>query len=143
MMLTDYVNDVSLADFGKPFNHKAEWNRRLKTTGGRFFPSDGHLDFNPKLLELYGEPVFRQIVRHELCHYHLYFEGRGYQHKDKDFKRLLQQVNGLRFAPKLAPDKPTYCYVCQACGQCYQRKRRITLSNFACGKCRGKLVQRI
>lgn len=89
MTLTNYVQEVSLADFGKPFHHKAYWNKRLKTTGGRFFPKDGHLDFNPRMLEEHGELIFRKIVRHELCHYHLYFEGRGYHHKDRDFKDLL------------------------------------------------------
>lgn len=89
MTLTNYVQEVSLADFGKPFHHKAYWNKRLKTTGGRFFPKDGHLDFNPSMLEENGELIFRKIVRHELCHYHLYFEGRGYHHKDRDFKDLL------------------------------------------------------
>ncbi|ESA50261.1 Putative metallopeptidase (Zinc) SprT family [Streptococcus pyogenes] len=95
MTLTNYVQEVSLADFGKPFHHKAYWNKRLKTTGGRFFPKDGHLDFNPRMLEENGELIFRKIVRHELCHYHLYFEGRGYHHKDRDFKDLLAQVNGF------------------------------------------------
>ncbi|CCG26233.1 Putative metallopeptidase (Zinc) SprT family [Streptococcus pyogenes NS88.2] len=95
MTLTNYVQEVSLADFGKPFHHKAYWNKRLKTTGGRFFPKDGHLDFNPRMLEEHGELIFRKIVRHELCHYHLYFEGRGYHHKDRDFKDLLAQVNGF------------------------------------------------
>lgn len=99
MTLTNYVQEVSLADFGKSLHHKAYWNKRLKTTGGRFFPKDGHLDFNPRMLEEHGELIFRKIVRHELCHYHLYFEGRGYHHKDRDFKDLLAQVNGLRYVP--------------------------------------------
>ena len=101
MNLTDYVKTVSLEDFDKPFLHTATWNARLRTTGGRFFPADGHLDFNPKLYEAFGEDVFRKIVRHELCHYHLYFEGKGYKHSDVDFKELLRKVDGLRYAQAL------------------------------------------
>ncbi|EHI70093.1 SprT-like domain protein [Streptococcus ictaluri 707-05] len=100
MNLTDYVKEVSLNDFGKPFLHQAIWNKRLRSTGGRFFPKTGHLDFNPKIAKEFGPHIFRQTVRHELCHYHLFFEGRGYQHKDKDFKTLLEAVDGLRYAPK-------------------------------------------
>ena len=79
MNLTDYVKTVSIEDFGWEFKHQALWNKRLRTTGGRFFPKDGHLDFNPKLYEEHGLETFRKIVRHELCHYHLYFQGKGYK----------------------------------------------------------------
>ena len=101
MNLTDYVKQVSLKDFGRPFIHQAQWNSRLRSTGGRFFPKDGHLDFNPKVYQELGLDVFRKIVRHELCHYHLYFQGKGYQHKDRDFKELLKEVDGLRYVPPL------------------------------------------
>ncbi|HHJ8033546.1 SprT family protein [Streptococcus pyogenes] len=142
MTLTNYVQEVSLADFGKPFHHKAYWNKHLKTTGGRFFPKDGHLDFNPRMLEEHGELIFRKIVRHELCHYHLYFEGREYHHKDRDFKDLLAQVNGLRYVPTSSKSKTNHHYSCQTCGQVYQRKRRINLAKYVCGNCHGKLMEK-
>lgn len=142
MDLTKYVELVSREDFGKEFRHVAIWNRRLRSTGGRFFPQDGHLDFNPKHLEEFGLEVFRQIVRHELCHYHLYFEKKGYRHGDRDFQELLQAVDGLRYALKLAQaQKPNPRYSCTACGQVYMRKRRIDLKKYRCGKCRGMLKQ--
>lgn len=139
MNLTDYVKTVSLEDFDKPFLHTATWNARLRTTGGRFFPADGHLDFNPKLYEAFGEEIFRKIVRHELCHYHLYFEGKGYKHSDADFKELLRKVDGLRYAPSLAKKERFYRYRCQKCGQEYHRKRRVNTKKYACGRCHGKL----
>ena len=139
MNLTDYVKTVSLEDFDKPFLHTATWNARLRTTGGRFFPADGHLDFNPKLYEAFGEEIFRKIVRHELCHYHLYFEGKGYKHSDADFKELLRKVDGLRYAPSLVKKERFYRYRCQKCGQEYHRKRRVNTKKYACGRCHGKL----
>ena len=33
--------------FQKPFLHQATFNRRLKTTGGRYHLASHHLDFNP------------------------------------------------------------------------------------------------
>ena len=142
MNLTDYVKQVSIGDFGKPFKHKAQWNTRLRSTGGRFFPKDGHLDFNPKVYQELGIEVFCKIVRHELCHYHLYFEGKGYQHKDLAFKQLLKEVDGLRFVPPLSSSnqKPSLVYACQSCQQIYQRKRRIDTKRYRCGLCRGKLL---
>ena len=142
MNLTDYVKQVSLEDFGKTFKHQAQWNTRLRATGGRFFPKDGHLDFNPKVYQELGLEVFRKIVRHELCHYHLYFEGKGYQHKDLAFKQLLKEVDGLRFVPPLSSSnqKPSLVYTCQSCQQIYQRKRKIDTKRYRCGLCRGKLL---
>ena len=142
MNLTDYVKQVSLEDFGKTFKHQAQWNTRLRSTGGRFFPKDGHLDFNPKVYQELGLEVFRKIVRHELCHYHLYFEGKGYQHKDLAFKQLLKEVDGLRFVPPLssANQKLNSVYACQSCQQIYQRKRKIDTNRYRCGLCRGKLL---
>ncbi|CAM3007820.1 SprT-like protein [Streptococcus acidominimus] len=143
MDLTKYVQMVSREDFGQPFRHAAVWNRRLRSTGGRFFPHDGHLDFNHKHLEVFGEALFRQIVRHELCHYHLYFQGKGYRHCDKEFKTLLKQVDGIRYAPKLYEDSYNYTYSCQKCGQVYLRKRRVNLNHYRCGKCQGYLIDNL
>ena len=116
--------------------HQALWNKRLRTTGGRFFPKDGHLDFNPKLYEEHGLETFRKIVRHELCHYHLYFQGKGCKHGDRDFKDLLARVDGLRYAPKMRNQAENYfLYQCQSCGHTYRRKRRVNTQKFGCGLC--------
>ena len=139
MDLSKYVKQVSQEDFGKPFQHDAIWNNRLQMTGGRFFPKDGHLDFNPKVLNRYGETIFRQVVRHELCHYHLYFDKKGYRHSDHDFNVLLSRVNGLRYVP-LLKDGPKWRYRWQSCGYLYMRQRRINTTNRCCGKCRGRLT---
>lgn len=92
MNLTNFVKTVSREDFGKEFRHTALWNPRLRTTGGRFFPADGHLDFNPKIYETFGVNVFRKIVRHELCHYHLYFEGKATSTLMQTLKHYCKQL---------------------------------------------------
>ena len=137
--LTVRVRQISLAKFQKSFDHEARWNGRLKTTGGRFFPKDLHLDFNPKMAEL---PEFERIILHELVHYHLYRAKRGYQHKDAEFKQLLVQVGGLRYAPSVTEKVYTYHYQCEKCSQDYYRKRRIDTQKYRCGKCRGQLIQK-
>ena len=98
------------------------------------------MDFNPKVYQELGLEVFRKIVRHELCHYHLYFQKKGYRHKDRDFKELLKEVDGLRFVPPLKDQSTYLVYQCQSCQQTYQRKRRIDTKRYHCGVCRGKLV---
>lgn len=137
--LQQLVEQVSLRDFHLPFVHQATFNARLKSTGGRFHLKDSHLDFNPSLFETSTRAVQEGIIKHELCHYHLYRAHRGYKHGDADFRHLLQQVGGLRYAPT-STKKARYCYQCTQCGQRYFRQRRIDLNRFACGRCRGRLA---
>lgn len=97
------------------------------------------MDFNPKVYNELGLEVFRKIVRHELCHYHLYFQKKGYRYKDRDFKELLKEVVGLRFVPPLRAQTQS-SYLVYQCPSCHQRKRKIDTKRYRCGVCRGKLV---
>ncbi|WEV60892.1 SprT family protein [Streptococcaceae bacterium ESL0729] len=139
--LKAYVKKVSLEDFAREFIHDVSWNNRLKTTGGRFFTSDCHLDFSPSIYEALDLSTFRKIVRHELVHYHLFIAGRGYRHRDYDFKKLLKEVDGLRFTPRIAKDKDYYFYLCKDCQKKYRRQRRVNTSKYVCGHCLGKLQE--
>ncbi|KRN59614.1 SprT family protein [Limosilactobacillus secaliphilus] len=136
----------SLQYFGRPFLHKIFFNRRLRTTGGRYHLSDHHIDINPLMLSEYDLATLRGVVLHELCHYHLHLLGRGYQHRDRDFRQLLDQVGGSRFAPptsKLRGSRHRYLYQCQRCGAAIWRRRRFNVARYRCAKCGGpiKLVK--
>ena len=83
-----------------------------------------------------------ETIKHELCHYHLHIEKRGYRHQDRDFKELLAAVGGARYCPDTGlrrQVKTIYLYVCTACGQQYPRKRKTDVRKYGCGRCRGKL----
>lgn len=88
--LQAWIEQISLRSFGVPFRHQARFNSRLRTTGGRYFMKSHHIEINPAQLVTYGEEEVERIIKHELCHYHLHLAGRGYQHRDADFKALLQ-----------------------------------------------------
>lgn len=133
------VEQVSWQYFNRPFRHQALWNARLRTSGGRYHLASHHLDFNPHLYAEYGEAVLLGIVKHELCHYHLHLAGKGYQHRDQDFKQLLRAVGGRRFAPKRSDLRPKYCYRCTNCQQEYQRQRQIDTQKYVCGRCLARL----
>jgi SprT-like protein len=145
--LQAWVERVSLASFGIPFRHKARFNGRLRTTGGRYFTGSHDIEISPSQLEAFGPDEVEKIIKHELCHYHLHILKRGYQHRDADFKRLLRQVGGSRYcqslpgAERAAPKRRPYRYklVCAKCGTEYLRKRKLDVRKYACGKCRGKL----
>lgn len=134
--LTQLVQQISLEFFKRPFTHQAVFNKRLKTTGGRYHLNDHHIDINPLLLNV-DEEILYGVIKHELCHYHLHLQGKGYRHADQDFKKLLEAVGGLRFTPRL--QQPKYCYQCKDCRQEYFRMRRLDVRKYACGKCAGRL----
>lgn len=143
MELQRLVEEISLREFGKPFLHRATFNPRLRSTGGRYHLKTHHLDFNPKQLENNGVEELIRIIRHELCHYHLHLEGKGYRHRDTDFKQLLKQVGGARYCkplPKVKKSRPyTFALQCKSCGMEYLRKKRMDPAKYRCGRCRGTL----
>lgn len=144
--LQKWVEEISVHSFGVPFRHRAEFNARLRTTGGRYFMKSHNIEINPTQLETFGRDEVEKIIKHELCHYHLHLSGRGYKHRDPDFKALLQQVKGSRYCQSL-PDRKSrkpqpvrYKFLCNVCGMEYPRKRKMDPNRYRCGKCAGKLT---
>ncbi|MBU5443408.1 SprT family protein [Paenibacillus sp. MSJ-34] len=144
--LQSWVERISIHSFGLPFKHKATFNKRLRATGGRYFMKTHNIEINPHQLEAYGAEEVEKIIKHELCHYHLHLQRKGYRHRDPDFKALLARVGGSRYCRSLPsaqgrrrPEPYRYKLVCARCGTEYPRKRKVDPRRFACGKCRGPL----
>ncbi|WLD95312.1 SprT family protein [Alkalihalobacillus sp. AL-G] len=142
--LQQLVEEISATYFNRPFLHVARFNKRLKTTGGRYLLESHDIEINPKQLEVHGMDDLIGIIKHELCHYHLHLLNRGYKHRDRDFKQLLNEVGGTRFCQTLPGQRRTesvkYIYTCKGCNQRYTRKRKVDTRRFVCGKCSGKLI---
>ncbi|WP_068676111.1 SprT family protein [Oceanobacillus sp. Castelsardo] len=140
--LFDLVNDISLKFFGKPYTDKVTFNHRLRTTGGRYLPTERVIELNPKYVEEMEASEFIGIIKHELCHYHLHIEGKGYKHGDEDFKRLLKKTGSPRHCSPLPSQVNAYkyLYICKDCHYQYKRKRKVDITKYRCGKCRGRLI---
>lgn len=141
--LQQLVEDISLKSFGMKFRHKARFNPRLRTTGGRYLLHGHDIELNPKHLELFGLDELIGIIKHELCHYHLHLQKKGYRHRDADFKLLLKEVDAPRYCAKIPHAqnsvKTRHLYVCTGCGTRFERKREVDTSRYVCGKCNGRL----
>ncbi|WP_174615759.1 SprT family protein [Virgibacillus ihumii] len=136
------VDDISMAFFNKPYDDKVIYNNRLRTTGGRYIPSRRLIEINPKYAAEMGADEVEGIIKHELCHYHLHIEGKGYKHGDPEFKSLLKATGAPRHCQPLPSSKNRrkYTYKCRSCSQLYQRIRRVDVNKYRCGRCRGKLI---
>ena len=137
------TEDLSQHWFGKPFLHRVQYNSRLRTTGGRYMLKDHSIQLNPIVEMLHGTEEVIGVIKHELCHYHLHIEGRGYKHGDSEFKELLKKTESPRFCKPLRdaerPPRQSHYYTCTSCGLVYERKRRVDIKRYNCGKCHGKL----
>lgn len=144
--LQKLVEQISMEYFGLPFKHKATFNKRLRTTGGRYLLHTSNIEINPKQYEFFGEEELIGIIKHELCHYHLHLQGKGYMHKDRDFKLLLKKVGGSRYCQPLnkeeKKERKKHLYICTKCFTQFIRLRQINIERYVCGKCRGKLKKK-
>lgn len=52
--LQGLVEKISSEDFGRKFKHRAFFNGRLRTTGGRYRLKDHDIEINPKMLTEHG-----------------------------------------------------------------------------------------
>jgi SprT-like protein len=141
LQLQHLVEEWSLESFGRPFSHRVFFNKRLRTTGGRYHLQDHHIDINPKMLTEFDEQNLKRVVLHELCHYHLHMMGKDYQHRSSAFKTLLKQVGGARYAPTMQTKvkKVTrIVYQCQHCGAVVTRRRHFNVRRYRCAKCGGR-----
>ncbi|MCS4487070.1 SprT family protein [Staphylococcus americanisciuri] len=128
--------------FNRSFEHRAYFNRYLRTTGGRYLLESHDIEVNPKQYEKFGEEALVDIIKHELCHYFLHLDKKGYQHRDKDFKILSKHVDAPRFCAPLESyeSRANYVYQCTKCATEYLRIRRVNTLRLRCGKCGGKLM---
>lgn len=146
--LQKWVEDISIRWFGRPFLHQAVFNHRLRSTGGRYFPKTHNIDISSAQLKAYGTGEVEKIIKHELCHYHLHIQNKGYQHRDPEFKALLEAVGGSRYCQRLPGHEAKrlpYKYIlhCQGCGMVYKRKRKVDTRRYVCSRCHGKLKQKL
>ncbi|RDU34826.1 SprT family protein [Neobacillus piezotolerans] len=143
--LQELTEKISQEQFGLPFLHKAVFNPRLRTTGGRYLLKSHDIEINKRYLEQLGYEEMIGIIKHELCHYHLHLRGKGYKHRDADFRALLKKVGAPRFCGQLPESgatnksKKIIVYECSGCGIVFKRRRSINTARYVCGKCRGKL----
>lgn len=139
--LQTLTEEISQSEFHRPFKHQAYFNRRLRTTGGRYLLKRHNIEVNDKQYEKYGYQAVVDIIKHELCHYHLHLTGRGYQHRDTDFKQLSLHVGAPRYCTPIQSyeERVNYMYERGHCHTKFPRIRKVDTKKMRCGRCGGRL----
>ena len=143
--LQTLIEKISIEVFDKPFLHHARHNSRLRTTGGRYMLADHSIEINPLVLKVHDMEELIGVIKHELCHYHLHIEGKGYRHRDADFRKLLKETSSPRFCKPLTTrnrkSNTVHLYKCTSCKLQYTRKRKMDVRKYRCGKCAGAIKE--
>ncbi|MEM5846413.1 SprT-like domain-containing protein, partial [Pediococcus pentosaceus] len=67
--LTQLTRRLAKQFFNQTYPYEARFNRRLRTTGGRYFLRDHHIEINPLMLSEFDEETLVGVIKHELIHY--------------------------------------------------------------------------
>lgn len=144
--LQELTEQWSLEYFQRPFQHQIYFNKRLRTTGGRYHLNDHHIDINPLMYTEFDLDNLRKVVLHELCHYHLHLTGQDYRHRSRSFRQLLRAVGGSRFAPPTSKQKRStvhyWYYQCTGCSAQIARRRRFNTKRYICRRCGHHFIQK-
>ena len=103
--------------------------------------SSHNIEINRKYYDEHGIEELKGIIKHELCHYHLHIEGKGYKHRDPDFRNLLKKVGAPRHCTPLIESTKRNTttvlriYECSTCKYVFERKRRVNTERYVCGRC--------
>lgn len=138
--LNEYVRDLSLEYFGKPYESNVSYNGRLKKVAGRCFTKSGNIELATVYSKYANDEEFKDTILHELVHYHLNEAGYTREHHGAKFKALARQVGASRYAQHI-PIK-YYNHVeatCEDCGHVYYQYRTFDTNRYVCGECNGKL----
>lgn len=142
--LLKLTKQLSKKYFNRSFGHQVRLNNRLRTTGGRYLPMEKVIELNPKYITEMDFSEVVGIIKHELCHYHLHIQGKGYRDKDADFKALLKATGSPRYCQPLPSmkKKKRHVYICTKCSFEYRRVRRVNVKKYRCGKCQGAIQKK-
>ena len=141
--LQRWVEYISLRDFGRPFEHRATFNRRLRATGGRYFLKTHHIEISSAHYQAYGKEESEWKKSSNTNFVITICTGRGggfvtgfrissIASKNRR-KPLLPSAH-----PHRTPSEPIrYLLRCRQCEAVYYRKRKVDTSRYVCGRCRG------
>lgn len=126
-----WVQKYSVEHWGKEVECDIIWNKRIRVKNGQVVFSKN--DLKPISLEISPSTVkdgcFKEVVLHELCHYHLLAGGINHGEFSEVFLSELRRVGGVM------PQKVVgYTFKCIGCGEVILETKKRNMSYFELSK---------
>lgn len=131
--------------WGEKFNIRLEISKQLKKTLGYFSYTSVTkqpimLKFSYDLLANYKLPTIESVIKHELCHYHLFINKQPHQDGHLVFERELRRIGGST-THSIQHSGESYLCVCKSCGgvgkSCSSKAAATKfINNYQCAKCK-------
>lgn len=107
--LTQATQQIARDLFGRDFEGKVTYNKRLRRAAGRCLGGVAGFPIEINPITPTNKELLVEVIKHELCHYFLNKDGLPSGHGSKEFKTLLAQVGGITAKDtanyKLHPEK--------------------------------------
>lgn len=130
--LIEYANKVCLNHFGKEFDGKIVWSKRMKNIAGNC-RSDGRIALNYHYYERYGKEEIFKVLRHELVHHHCFSVIGRHTHSTPMFVDYLEQIGGDQKAKPMSTTR--YAYVCPRCSNKWFLRKKMKNRKLSCSSC--------
>lgn len=125
------------------------WNGRLSTTMGRFCYSlqknkrtAVRIELSKKAAQHLDRQTFIQVLLHELCHYHLFKQGKPFSDHHPVFETEIKRVGAIPTNTIKLPQKgyKLYCSKCQAF---LGTRKRFNPKRYLSSCCRAQIIKHV
>lgn len=124
------------------------WNGRLTRSMGRFiFKIDGSkripikIELSKYSSQFIDRDIFVAVLLHELCHYHLFVQGKPFEDRHPVFEKELQRVGAISTNRVQIPQK-AYKLYCSACNAYLGTRKRLNVRRYLSQCCRKPITKK-
>ncbi len=142
------ANQLSLQHWKKTCDIPVVWNGRLRAAMGRFAYTTKGKQRIPLKIELskyaaqhLNKDTFISVLLHELCHYHLFIEGKPFHDHHPQFEMELVRVGAISTHTVQVPQK-AYELFCSHCQKPLGKRKRINTKNYLSACCQREIIKK-
>lgn len=146
--LAQLARTLSLKHWNKDCLIPVEWNGRLTASMGRFaYKVRGKeripikIEMSKHAAKFLDQETLSKVLLHELCHYHLFIQGRPFADHHPQFEKELERVGAISTNTVQVPQKG-YELSCSRCQKVVGKRRRINTKLYKSICCEAPLIKK-
>lgn len=141
------ANKLSLHFWNEPLKVPVAWNGRITRSMGRFVYRMKGKNREPVKIEMskyaaqfVDREIFIAVLLHEMCHYHLFMQGKPFLDHQPDFEQELERVGAISTNTVKLPSK-AYKLHCKQCKQVLGHMKRINPDRYRSPCCHSEILK--